>query len=279
MTSPIYPCLWFDGKAQDAAELYCPLFPNSRIIDQNPIATEFVLNGSRFMALNGGPDFIPNPSVSFFVTCETAEEVDRLWNGLSAQGSVMMPLEKYEWSDRYGWVSDRFGISWQISLQKEGEPETRIMPMLMFTGPNAGKAEEAMIFYTNVFQDSAIQGIQRYTAVDEEVEGTVKMARFRIGETTFMAMDSSYNHGFSFNEAISFVVECDNQVEIDYFWDLLTEGGEESMCGWLKDRYGISWQIIPGILKQLMNDPEKGQRVMSAFLKMRKFDIETLLKA
>ena len=140
MTEPIYTCLWFDGQARQAAEFYCSVFKNSKIISDNPMVVIFELNGRKFMGLNGGPHF-------------------------------------------------------------------------------------------------------------------------------------------KFNEAISFVVNCADQQEIDYYWDQLTKGGEESMCGWLKDKFGVSWQIVPAILGELMNDPERGQRVMQAFMKMKKFDIATLLKA
>ncbi|MBL7713422.1 MAG: VOC family protein [Chitinophagaceae bacterium] len=141
MSNTIYPCLWFDGKAKEAAEFYCSVFKNSRITQENPMVVRFELDGIQFMGLNGGPQF-------------------------------------------------------------------------------------------------------------------------------------------TFSEAVSYVVECADQQEIDYYWDKLTaDGGQESMCGWLKDKYGFSWQIVPEILGRLMSDPEKGQRVMQAFMKMKKFDIQTLLDA
>jgi predicted 3-demethylubiquinone-9 3-methyltransferase (glyoxalase superfamily) len=139
MTNPIYPCLWFDGNAKAAAEYYCSIFKNSKIISENPIVVMFELNGNKFMGLNGGPKF-------------------------------------------------------------------------------------------------------------------------------------------NFTEAVSFVVNCDTQEEIDHYWNKLTDEGEESMCGWLKDKYGVSWQIVPSILPQLMGDPDKSAKVIEAFLKMKKFDIEKLLK-
>lgn len=141
MSNTIYPCLWFDGKAKEAAEFYCSIFKNSRITEENPMVVRFELDGVQFMGLNGGPQF-------------------------------------------------------------------------------------------------------------------------------------------SFTEAVSYVVECKDQQEIDYFWEKLTaDGGQESMCGWLKDKYGFSWQIVPEILGKLMSDPEKSPRVMQAFMKMKKFDIQTLLDA
>ncbi len=140
MTNPIYPCLWFDGQAKPAAEFYCSVFKNSKIIADTPMVVTFELNGKKFMGLNGGPKF-------------------------------------------------------------------------------------------------------------------------------------------KFNEAVSFVVDCETQEEIDYYWNKLTEGGQESMCGWLKDKFGISWQIVPTILGELMSDPEKAPRVMQAFMQMKKFDIEKLKQA
>ena len=149
----------------------------------------------------------------------------------------------------------------------------------MFTHQYAGKAEQAIQYYTTVFKDSSVVGIMRYTAEDPDVEGTVKHAQFTLEKQVFMAMDSSLSHRFAFNEAISLVVECETQEEIDYYWDKLSAVPEAEQCGWLKDQFGISWQIVPKILKQLMSDPAKSERVVNAFMKMKKFDIAKLLEA
>lgn len=141
MTEPIYPCLWFDGKAKEAASYYCSIFKNSKIVSENPMVVIFELDGKKFMGLNGGPMF-------------------------------------------------------------------------------------------------------------------------------------------KFTEAVSFVVSCKDQEEIDYYWNSLTaNGGEESQCGWLKDKFGMSWQIVPAVLGELMSNPEKGQRAMAALMKMKKLDIEKLKNA
>jgi predicted 3-demethylubiquinone-9 3-methyltransferase (glyoxalase superfamily) len=279
LTNPIYPCLWFDGQAKEAAQFYCDVFGDSEIIEENPIVVSFMLHGQKFMALNGGPVYVPNPSISFFVVCETPEEVDLAWNKLKESALVMMPLDKYPWSEKYGWIQDKFGISWQLSYGKMEDVGQKFSPVFMFTNKQAGKAEEAVHFYTSVFSNSSVVGILKYSAEDEDIEGTVKHAQFKLGQQVFMAMDSSMPHLFDFSEGISMVVECDDQQEIDYYWNKLTEGGEESMCGWLKDKYGISWQIVPAILSQLLNDPARAERVTHAFLQMRKFDIEKLLSA
>ena len=140
MTNQIFPCLWFDGQAKAAAEFYCSVFKNSKILADSPMVVTFELNGSKFMGLNGGPQF-------------------------------------------------------------------------------------------------------------------------------------------KFDEAVSFVVNCDTQDEIDYYWNKLTEDGQESMCGWLKDKFGLSWQIVPAIIGELMSEPARAERVMKAVMKMKKLDLETLKNA
>ena len=280
VVNKIYPCLWYDGRAKAAAMFYSNVFGNSMILDESTLVTTFELHGQKFMALNGGPMFTPNPSISFYVVFEKTDEVDQAWAKLIDGGSVLMPLDKYPWSEKYGWVQDRFGISWQLSYGKMEDVGRKFSPVLMFTKDNAGKAEEAVYFYTKIFTNSSIAGILKYSAEDEDVEGYVKHAQFNLNNHVLMAMDSSAAHEFSFNEAISMVVECDSQEEIDYFWEKLTsDGGEESMCGWLKDKYGVSWQIIPSILPKLMADPETSDGVMQALLKMKKLDIAELQKA
>ena len=279
MKNSIYPCLWFDGKAKEAGEFYCSVFDNSEITSESALVTTFESDGQRFMLLNGGPEFIINPSVSFYVICETEEETEKIWNTLSEKGSVLMPIDKYPWSTRYGWIQDRFGVSWQVTLGNVKDVGQKFTPLLMFTGNHAGKAEEGIRFYTNVFKESAIEDIARYTKEENDIAGTVKHARFKLGRDIFMAMDSSLPHQFGFNEGISFVVTCETQKEIDYYWNRLTEGGEESQCGWLKDKFGVSWQIIPSILETLMSDPSRSQRVINAFLQMKKFEIDKLISA
>lgn len=279
MTHELYPCLWFDGKAKEAAELYLAAFQNSKITADTPLVVTFSLDGQEFMGLNGGPIFIPNPSISFYVVCETASELEQACTKLSEGGKVLMPLDAYPWSERYGWVQDKFGVSWQLALGKLEEVGQKFTPSLLFTGQQAGKAEEAIHFYTSLFDSTSIVGILRYNAQDQDVEGTVKHAQFKLGQQVFMAMDSSFPHAFGFNEGISLVIPCDTQEEIDHYWNKLTEGGQEGQCGWLKDRYGVSWQVVPAILGQLMSDPEKAPRVSRAFMQMKKLDLQQLINA
>ena len=279
MQKEIYSCLWFDKNGKEAAEFYCSVFGNSKITESNHLVTMFETHGQHFMCLSAGPIFKPNPSISFLIMCETVEETQRLHSELSEGGMILMPLDKYDWSESFSWVQDKYGFTWQIYLGKLEDVGQKFTPSLLFNGNKCGKAEEAIQYYTSIFKQSKIDGIMKYPDEDKENAGLVMHGQFRLANNTFMIMDSSFNHGFDFNEAISFVIECDEQEEIDYFWDKFTAEGEESQCGWLKDKYGVSWQIIPSVLKELMSDPERNIRVTNAFLKMKKFDIETILNA
>lgn len=279
MENQIYPCLWFDGKAREAAQFYCSVFENSTITDDNQMAVIFESSGQKFMCLNGGPEFAFNSSISFFVIFSSEEEIDEAWNKLLEGGSVLMPLDKYDWSRRYGWLQDRFGLNWQLSFGTTEESGQKFTPVLMFTGDQNGKAEQAMEFYTSVFEGSSVNGILRYSGNENVIPAAIQHAQFTLGGQHFMAMDSSLPSQASFNEAVSLVVECNSQDKIDYFWDKLTQNGEEVQCGWLKDQFGVSWQIVPSILSSLMSDPARSERVVKAFLQMKKFDIEKLMKA
>ena len=279
MSKQIHPCLWFDGQAKAAAEFYCSLFKNSKITAENPMVVMWELNGNKIMGLNGGPMFKINPSISFSVTCETAEETKTLWTKLSEGGKVMMPLDKYPWSELYGWLQDKFGMTWQISIVYNAGEKMKITPSFLFTDKRFGQGEAALNFYTKVFENSKKDQIILYPDGDPNA-GKLMFSEFKINGYQLIAMDGPGEHKYTFNEAVSFVVNCDTQKEIDYYWNKFTaEGGEESMCGWCKDKFGVSWQIVPSILGELMSDSNKALNVIQAFLKMKKFDIETLLKA
>ncbi len=279
MKTAIYPALWFDGKAREAAEFYCFVFDSSVLETQSKFATTFKAWNQKFLCINGGPEFIPNPSISFYVVYENKNELDYAWEKLMDGGTVMMPLDKYDWSQRYGWLRDKYNISWQLTLGIVKEVGQKISPSLMFTESQNGNAEKAIEFYTSVFNNSSVDGIFRYTDNHDDTAGNIAHARFRLENSVFMAMDSSYPHGFSFNEAISMVVECQTQEEIDYYWGKLSAFPEAEQCGWLKDQFGVSWQIIPEALDKMMANTERAPKVASAFLKMKKLDLKKLEEA
>jgi predicted 3-demethylubiquinone-9 3-methyltransferase (glyoxalase superfamily) len=279
MKNAIYPCLWFDGNAKTAADFYCSIFNHSRIIDDTSMVVRFEIEGKYIMGLNGGSMFKINPSISLFVTCETNEEIETIWNKLIEGGSAMMPLDEYPWSKKYGWLVDKFGMSWQLMLGELPIGKQKITPCFLFVGQQYGRAQEAIKHYTSIFPNSEMQHLEIYSAGEPQPAGNLKLGHFTLQSELFAAMDGFGEHEFQFNEAFSLVVECKTQDEIDIYWNKLLEGGQESNCGWLKDKFGVSWQVVPSILSELMSDPEKAPRVMQTFLKMKKFDIETLLKA
>lgn len=279
MKHPIYPCIWFNSQSKETATFYCSLFSNSKIVADTPMVTTFELAGELFMGLNGGPVFQINPSISMFVNCASSEEVEMLNDKLTKGGSSLMALGEYPWSKKYAWVKDKFGLTWQLMLNDVSEETTKITPLFLFSNKQFGRAKQAIQFYTSIFPNSNIGDLQLYGTDDAQVEGNLKFGEFILNKKSFAAMDGPGNHNFEFNEGLSFVVNCDTQEEIDYYWGKLTEGGQESNCGWLKDKFGVSWQVVPTVLGKLMQDKEKAPRVMEAFLKMKKFDIAKLLNA
>ena len=290
----IIPFLWYDNQAEEAVHFYTPIFKNSKVgsvtrygeaggeVSRRPKGTvmtvTFELEGQEFIALNGGPQFTFSPAISFFMSCNTEEEIDRLFKKLSEGGLVLMELDKYPFSEKFGWVNDKFGVSWQLNLASRTQ---KITPFLMYVGEQHGKAEEAVNFYVSLFKNSSIVKIERYGAGEDEPEGTVKHATFSLNGQEFMAMDSNREHPFTFTPAISFFVNCETQEEVDELWEKLSEGGEIEECGWLKDKYGVSWQIVPTVLGEMLQDKdaEKSERVMKALLQMDKIDIKILRQA
>jgi predicted 3-demethylubiquinone-9 3-methyltransferase (glyoxalase superfamily) len=294
----IIPHLWFDKEAKEAANFYISLFPESIITSSASLhntpsgdtdIVSFELAGYQFMAISAGPLFKFNPSISFFLNFDPSmdkkagENLDVLWGKLSQGGTVLMPLDKYPFSERYGWIQDKYGLSWQLTLSNpEGEERPFIVPSLMFVGNVSGKAEEAINFYLTVFNDSKRGIIERYPkGMEPDKEGTVMFADFVLENQWFTAMDSAREHHYAFNEAISLMVFCDTQEEIDYYWEKLSAVPAAEQCGWLKDRYGVSWQVSPTILFEMMKNGSREQidRVTQAFLPMKKFDIVKLKEA
>jgi len=271
----ITPCLWYNGNAEEAADLYCSVFADAKVTARSPIVTGINVAGQSITLLDGGPIYQPNPSISFFYICETEKELDRIWSAFMKEGEVMMPLDKYHWSKKYGWVTDKFGVSWQLSLGKLEDVGQRITPCLMFTGKQCGRAEEALNFYSSLFKNSKTDGIM----YNDQNKKLVQHAQFALLGQKFMVMDSAEQHKFNFSEGVSLTIHCETQDEIDYYWNKFTESGQESMCGWLKDKFGVSWQIIPTALDNIMRDPEKAGKAAKAFMAMRKLDIEQIVQA
>jgi predicted 3-demethylubiquinone-9 3-methyltransferase (glyoxalase superfamily) len=283
--------LWYDKEAKEAAALYTSLLPDSRVKNTTALhdtpsgdvdIVTIELAGLGFTLLSAGPLFRFTPATSFLIACDTKEEVDRLFGELSKDGSVLMELGAYPFSERYGWLADRFGLSWQVMHAGDRAITQKIRPTLMFTGENAGRAEEAIRLYTSLFPNSAAGEAMRYgEGEDPDRPGTLKWAPFTLDGVDFAAMDSAHPHGFTFNEAVSFMVHCDTQEEIDHYWSALSADPRAEQCGWLKDQFGLSWQIVPTAMDRMMasGNPKKIAAVTQAFLQMKKFDIARLEEA
>lgn len=296
MMQKIIPHLWFDNEAEEAADFYVSIFNNSRKMEVeyhnkasaevsgksegSVLGVEYEIENFRFYNINGGSFFKINPVISFFVKCQSEAKIDSLWNKLAEGGKALMPLDKYPFNDKYGWVEDKFGVSWQLMLCSDCKQ--KIVPSIMFVGEESGKAEEAINYYTSVFKDSKIGEISRYgQGMEPNKSEDLNYAAFSLAGQEFAAMDSALDHQFKFNEGVSLLINTDSQEEIDYYWDKLSAVPESEQCGWLKDKFGVFWQVVPEVLNKYLRDPdsEKSGRVMEVFLKMKKINIAELESA
>ena len=243
------------------------------------MTAEFEIEALRFIALNGGPVFTFNPSISFMVNCPTVTDVESLWKKLIDGGKALMELQPYPFSPLYGWVQDKYGVSWQL-LCSDKVTERSIAPALLFVQKKCGLAGEAIDFYASIFPDSKIGEKAPYPAEMSPTPGALMYADFVLAGQKFVAMDGPGTHQFDFNEAISLLVTCDDQKEIDELWQKMSAVPESEQCGWIKDKYGVSWQIAPSGMSDMLNgDQEKATRAMNAVMQMKKLDIAAIWKA
>jgi len=286
----ITPNLWFDGNAKKAVDFYTSAFADSKTLftmyyPNSPeegladfqfdlagkeLAIDFRLGEYRFTAINAGPEFKFNPSISFMLNFDPSrdqkarENLDELWQKLIKGGEALMPLDTYPFSKRYGWVKDRYGLTWQLILTNpDGETRPYIVPSLLFSAKNTNHAEEAIDFYVSVFKDAKTGTVAQYNEdAGPAKKGSLMFADFMLEDQWFAAMDSGVEQNYTFNEAISLSVSCKDQTEIDYFWQKLSAVPESEQCGWLKDKYGVSWQIVPQNMSELMNKPGAYAKLM-----------------
>ncbi|GBG56969.1 VOC family protein [Sporomusaceae bacterium FL31] len=287
----IVPHLWYDKEAKEAALFYISLFEQSKllnvaVIENTPSGdsevVSFTLAGQQFQAISAGPYFRFNPSISFMVACYSVEEVNTKWAALLEGGTELMPLGEYPFSKWYSWIQDRYGLSWQLMLIDKGKPVQKITPNLLFSNDSCGKAEAAVKYYAETFKDSEIGMISRYGEGEAaSSKAKINYAAFKLCGIDFSAMDNGFDVDFNFNEAFSFIVKCEDQQEIDTFWNRLSAVPEAEQCGWLKDKFGVSWQIVPGNMDEVLfkGSRDEIRRVTQAFLKMKKFDLAALENA
>lgn len=284
MSQKITPNLWFNGNAKEAVDFYTSAFADSKIdatsyypkskeegladfqmeLAGKELTVVFTLGDLQFVAINAGPEFTFNPSLSFMVNFDPSKDDDaethlnELWGKLTEGGEVLMPLDSYPYSKRYGWCKDRYGLTWQLMLTNlEGEPRPFIIPSLMFSNGVVNQAEKAINYYVSVFKDSQVGTLARYPEDTGPAKaGSLMFADFKLNGQWFAAMDSGVEQDFSFNEAVSLSIACHDQAEIDYFWEKLSAVPESEQCGWCKDQFGVSWQVVPANIEDLLKRPE-----------------------
>jgi len=285
--SDLHPCLWFDNQAEAAARFYTSLFKNSKmgkvshygdwstqVTELKPgsvLTASFEILGLPVTALNGGPIFKHTPAFSFFVWCETDEEIEGLWKKLILGGNIRMGMDKYPWADKYGWTSDKYGVEWQLM---KAEQKQEIAPALLFVDKLFGKGQEAIDLYTSHFKNSKVEALSK----DAET-GVIEHGVFTLDGRKFVLMEGPGTHGYSFTEAFSIIVHCKTQEECDRHTNALSNVPEAEQCGWLKDKFGVSWQVVPYELEKLTDGTAKGQNMLKAMLEMKRLDIAKLKQA
>jgi predicted 3-demethylubiquinone-9 3-methyltransferase (glyoxalase superfamily) len=283
MAQKIVPNIWFTENAEEAGAFYASVFPDAtsavgaRYPDELPewqasfagkvLMADLTINGYTFVLINAGPEFRANPAISFMLNFDpllfdddeeaARRRLDQTWAALSDGGTVLMELGEYPFSKRYGWVEDRYGVSWQLLLtDPAGDPRPFLVPQLMFSGPVQNKAQEAAEYYASVFDDARVGFIADYPEQTGPADaGSVMFGEFQIAGQYFSMMDSGREQDFTFTPGVSLEVRCADQAEIDRLWDALSAVPEAEQCGWLTDRYGVSWQIVPANMGELMERP------------------------
>lgn len=298
MSQRITPNIWCDRNAEEAAASYASVFEGAsyRVTGRYPsdglpefqrefagqaVTVDVDLNGFRIALINAGSEFHPTPAISFLVNVDPrrfdGDEhaargwINRAWTRFGEEGLALMDIGEYPFSGLYGWVEDPYGVSWQLKLtDPNAEPVAPIIPMLTFGGPVQGRALEAVELYTALLPDSGTVRVVEYpVTVFPDAGGDVTYADFRLAGQSFAVLDSPVDRDFAFSPGLSLQVDCDGQDEIDRLWQALSAVPAAEQCGWLTDRFGVSWQIVPSNMAALMQRPHAYEHMM----RMRKLVI------
>ena len=272
MDQHITPAIRCNGTADEAARFYADVFREARVVEQAPgLAATVSIHGFRLSLINGGDQDAPNPSISCILNFDPllfgGEEqartyLDERYERLSA-GGVLMELGEYPVSPRYAWVRDRFGMTWQLMLtDPAGEPRPFILPAFMFGGTNHANAEEATEAWIALFDDARRGALRRHEEAGPMEAGTIMFTDFTLRGTWMAAMDSGAFHDFTFTPGVSMIVFCRDQEEIDRYWAGLSAVPEAERCGWCVDRWGLSWQVVPHNIAELMADAATREKLL-----------------
>jgi len=287
----IIPFLWFESDMPAVVAYYQSIFPGTVVkgggeLSDTPSGAvqmaSLEIYGFRLDLMTAGPYLPFNPTVSFLISCVSTDEVNEL-AGRLAGGTVLMELGTYPFAERYTWVADKYGVSWQLMFSSQMAQAQKVTPTLMFSNDVCGRAEEAASWYSGIFHNATINYLEKYSEGEGGNEkAVVKHAGLTLEGTNIALMDNgAAPTSFTFAQAVSFIVTCETQAEIDYYWEKLTDGGNEVQCGWLNDKFGFPWQIVPTAMGRMMSTGTQEQiaRVTAAFMSMKKFDIATLERA
>lgn len=290
MTQKIVPNIWFAGNAGEAGEFYTTALPQASAhvamhypdelpdfqkgLEGEPVVVDLDVAGFRITMINSDDTARPTPSISFMLNFDpllfdddadaARTALDETWAALSDGGQALMPLGEYPFSPHYGWVQDRFGVSWQLMLtDPTGDPRPFVITQIMFSGDVQDRAREAVDLYLSLFDDTAYGTVVAYEqASGTAAAGSIMFGEFRIGEQWFSFMDSNVRHDFGFTPGVSLEIRCADQAEIDHFWNALSAVPDAEQCGWLVDRYGVSWQVVPQNMDELLAKPGAYKRML-----------------
>jgi len=279
--------LWMQGNAEEAGQFYASALPNTTTeIEsryptddlaefQQPLAGQALtvsvwVGGTKLTLINAGSEFSPTPAISLMLNFDPSvmedatAQLDATWAALSEGGTVLMPLGEYPFSQRYGWIADRYGVTWQLILSNPaGEPAPLMIPNLMFAGAAQNRAAEAVELYTSLLGGSIKAKFNYEQANDVVTADSVMFCDFTLGDDIVSAMDSGVAQDLNFTPGVSLQWDCDGQEEIDRVWDALSAVPEAEQCGWLTDKFGVSWQIVPSNMGELMSRPNAFEHMMN----------------
>ncbi|HFI0746470.1 TPA: VOC family protein [Streptococcus suis] len=284
---PIIPHLWYDTEAKEAVAFYVDLFGGNvdwtYTITDTPSGDsdliQFQLGDMTLAAISAGPYFKLNESMSLMVNVASKDEVTRLYQALSEGGRVLMPLGEYPFSPYYVWLEDRFGLSWQLSYAPDLDKPYQFDICLLFSQDQVGLAQPMLDYYKDKLPQASVGQLSYYGEGEAAVEAAkLNYAELLIAGQKMIVMDHGYGGEASFNEAFSLMVYVDSQDELNFYYDLLSAVPEAEICGWAKDQFGISWQIVPRILMEAYDtaNPETVKAVNDAVLTMKRLDFATI---
>ncbi|HFU4450294.1 TPA: VOC family protein [Streptococcus suis] len=283
----IIPHLWYDKDAKEAVAFYVDLFGGkvdwTYTITDTPSGDsdliQFQLGDMTLAAISAGPYFKLNESMSLMVNVASKDEVTRLYQALSEGGRILMPLGEYPFSPYYVWLEDRFGLSWQLSYAPDLDKPYRFDICLLFSQEQVGLAQPMLDYYKDKLPQASVGQLSFYGEGEAAVEAAkLNYAELLVAGQKMIVMDHGYGGEASFNEAFSLMVYVDSQDELNFYYDLLSAVPEAEMCGWVKDQFGISWQIVPRMLMEAYDtaSPEKVKAVNAAVMTMKRLDIATI---